>query len=100
MNQNAAISMLLLSSMVGCSSSKPAPKPFKWDSDTSSQQAEPVGRKTEADPACSPENLRNATEAQKRKCDPTRDMFDNVRPQPQSHPPPQRPPKPQKRSDR
>lgn len=102
MNPKAAISTLLLSSLVGCSSSKPAPKPFKWESDTSFEQAQEAERKAEANDPCSERNLRNATVAQKEKCDPMRDTFDNIRPQRQPQPPQkrQKQPRPQSQSNR
>ena len=79
--------LVLLLAVTGCTLSKPAPKPFTWDSDTSPEQAL---RKAEAKQPCSEPNLENATDEQKRKCDPTRDMFENVRPKKQDQPAPQR----------
>ncbi len=78
-----AFLLLLLFAVTGCTSSKPTPKPFTWDSDTSPEQAQQARKKAEAKETCSEQNLKSATEEQKRKCDPTRDMFENVRPKKQ-----------------
>lgn len=77
--------VLLLVAMIGCSSSKPAPQPFTWNSNTNSNEAQDKLRQAEAQQPCSPENLKNATPEQRRKCDPTTGMFDNIKPaQPKS----------------
>ena len=75
--------LLLLLAVTGCTSSKPAPKPVKWDSGTPPEQAREALRKAEAKQPCSEQNLKNATDEQKRKCDPLRDMFENIRPKKQ-----------------
>jgi hypothetical protein len=87
MNEKLAMSILVLSALIGCNSSKPAPKPFKWESDTPFKQALEAERKAEANDPCSERNFRNATEAQKEECDPMRDTFDHIRPRSQ---PPQK----------
>jgi hypothetical protein len=78
-----AFLLLLLFAVTGCTSSKLTPRPFTWDSDTSPGQAREALRKAEAKQPCSEQNLKHATDEQKRKCDPTRDMFENVRPKKQ-----------------
>ena len=85
-----AFLLLLLLAVMGCTSSKPTPKPFTWDSKTSPEQAQQARKKAEAKETCSEQNLKNATEEQKRKCDPTRDMFENVAPKKQGKQAPKR----------
>ena len=75
--------LLLLFAVIGCTSSKPAPKPLEWNSGITPEHAREVLRNAEAKQPCSDQNLKNATDKQKRKCDPTRDMFDNIRPKKQ-----------------
>ena len=76
----AMVGLILICAAIGCSSSKPAPKPVKWESQQNPQQAQQAERNAEANQPCSEQNLKNATEEQKQKCDPTRDMI-NTRPQ-------------------
>jgi len=75
--------VLLLSAMVACNSSKPAPKPFAWDAKTVAKQ--PLKQAAKEDP-CTPENLKIASEEQKKKCDPTTSMSESL--SPKSLPPP------------
>lgn len=74
------IAMLLLSFMVGCSSSQPAPKPVTWESSVSPDEARQKLKEAEAKEPCSEQNMVNASEEKRRYCDPTRGMFDNIRP--------------------
>jgi hypothetical protein len=77
--------VLLLVLMIGCSSSKPAPKPLSSVPQVSTAEMESKIRAAEAKEPCSAQNLQNASEAQKRTCDPTIGMFDNIKPtQPKS----------------
>lgn len=64
---------------VACNSSKSAPKPFTSTSDKSPQQIQQMERDAEAKQPCSEQNLKNATEEQRRRCDPTQGMFDSGR---------------------
>lgn len=66
--------------MAACNSSNPAPKPFTSKSDISAEQIRQKEKEAEAKQPCSDQNLKNATEEQRRKCDPTRGMFENIRP--------------------
>ena len=70
--------VLLFSVIVGCSSSKPAPKPFTWDSKTPAKQ-KTADNATKQDP-CSQESLKTASDEQKRNCDPTTRMADSLSP--------------------
>jgi hypothetical protein len=54
-------------------------------------------RDAEAKQQCSEQNLKNATEEQKRKCNPSQGMFDNVKP---AQSPPKAAPKQPSRSAR
>ena len=56
---------------------KPLPQALRW----------------QTAPSRSPERFNNATEAKQNKCELPRNMFENIRPQLQSHPPPQQQPK-------
>lgn len=75
---------LLVLVIVGCSSSKPTPKPFAWKSKAPEAQKE-IQQATTQDP-CSPVNLKLASEAHKKKCDPTISMSDSL--SPKATPPP------------
>jgi hypothetical protein len=70
--------VLLFSVILGCSSSKPAPKPFTWDSEKPTTQ-KTADNATKQDP-CSLENLKTASDEQKRNCDPTTRIADSVSP--------------------
>jgi hypothetical protein len=72
--------LLLLLALGGCSSSKPAPKPLSSGPQLSQDQAAIVLKDAEAKQPCSEQNLKNATEEQKRNCNPSQGMFDNVKP--------------------
>jgi len=72
------VGLILICAAIGCSSSKPAPKPVKWESQQSPQQAQQP-ENAEANQPCSEQNLKNATEKQKQRCDPMRDMINNGR---------------------
>jgi hypothetical protein len=74
------IALLLLSVMVGCSSSQPVPQPLSSGPRLTQEQAAQVIKNAEAQQPCSALNLKNASEAQKRTCDPTIGMFDNIKP--------------------
>jgi hypothetical protein len=74
------IAILLLSFAIGCSSSKPAPKPLSSGPRLDDKQAAQVLKDAEAKQPCSPQNLKSASEQQKQACDPTKGMFDNVKP--------------------
>jgi hypothetical protein len=82
------ITLLLLSLtfITGCSSSSPTPKPFTWQSSASSSNAQQTEQQAEAQNPCSPANLKTASEAQKKKCDPTRGMQDSLSPKPATQP--------------
>jgi len=82
------IVILLLAFVVGCSSSKPAPKAVSSGPRLNDQQAAQVLKDAEAKQPCSVQNLKNASEEQKRACDPTRGMFDGVKATPPSSPTP------------
>ncbi len=80
--------LVLLVTMIGCSSSKPAPKPLSSVPQVSTAEMESKIRAAEAKEPCSAQNLQNASEAQKRTCDPTIGMFNNIKPsQPSASPP-------------
>jgi hypothetical protein len=103
MKLKTTIWALVLSTSVSCSSPTPAPKPAKRESDISSQQAQQAERNAEANDPCSDQNLKKATETERKKCDPTRDMFDGIRPQRASQQPTKRQkqqPQPQPKSNR
>jgi hypothetical protein len=68
----------------GCSSSKPAPKPFTWDAKAAAAK-QPVTQAVEQDP-CSPDNLKLASAEQKKKCDPTTSMSESLSPKSLSPP--------------
>ncbi len=88
MTLRIAIPVLLLAVLIGCSSSKPAPKPLSSVPQVSTAEMESKIRAAEAKDPCSAQNLQNASEAQKRTCDPTIGMFNNIKPsQPSSSPP-------------
>lgn len=72
--------LFAIAGISGCDSSKPAPKPFKWDSSQSSKEAPKKVEQSQKQNPCSAENLKNATEEQKRKCDPTTGMNDSLGP--------------------
>jgi len=78
--KQTAIAFLLVVLIAGCTSSQPAPKSFKWESDTKTTDAQKKEKEAEAKSPCSEVNLKNASEEQKKKCDPTKGMFDNVHP--------------------
>jgi len=64
---------------VGCDSSKPAPKPVTWKATVTPEQAKQIVEDAEARQPCSEQNLKNATQEQRQKCDPTRGMFGGLR---------------------
>jgi len=78
----AIVSIILILSVLlaGCDQSKPAPKPISAVSQTSPEQMEKNIRDAEAKEPCSERNLRNATEEQQNHCNPSRGMFDKVKP--------------------
>ncbi len=80
MTVRIAVVALLFSFMVGCSSSKPAPQPLSSGPKLTQEQAAQAIKNAEAQQPCSPQNLQDASEAQKRACDPTAGMFDKVKP--------------------
>ncbi len=65
---------------VGCSSSKPAPQPLSAGKKLTPEEAAKVLRDAEAKQPCSEQNLKTATDQQKRDCNPTQGMFDNTAP--------------------
>ncbi len=68
-------------SLMACSSTKQAPQPVEWKKGAlTPEQAAQAMKDAERRQPCSEQNLKNATEEQKRRCDPTRGMFENVRP--------------------
>ena len=72
---------LLASSLIACSSQKEPPKPVEWNKGAlTPEQAAQKLKEAERQQPCSEENLKNATEEQKQRCDPTRGIFDNVKP--------------------
>ncbi len=88
MTLRIATLVLLLVGTIGCSSSKPAPKPLSSVPQVSTAEMESKISAAEAKDPCSAQNLQNASEAQKRTCDPTIGMFNNIKPsQPSSSPP-------------
>ena len=72
--------LLLVIMFSGCDSSKPAPKPFKWDSNGDSASVQKKIDQPQKQNPCSAENLKNATAEQRNKCDPTRSMMESVNP--------------------
>lgn len=79
------LTLLFLSFIAGCDSSKPAPKPLSAYPALLPEDAKKVLQQQEAQQACSEQNLKKATAEQRQNCNPTHGMFDNVRPQ---QPPP------------
>jgi hypothetical protein len=73
----------LLMFLVGCTSSQPAPKPLSSVPQYSEDEMRKKIRDAEAKLPCSEANLKNASEEQRKKCDPTVGMFDNVKPKQQ-----------------
>jgi hypothetical protein len=68
-------------SLAACSKGKQAPKPVEWKSGAvTQQQARKVLDDAERRQPCSEQNLKDATEEQKKRCDPTQGMFDHVGP--------------------
>jgi hypothetical protein len=61
--------------------SRQEPKPVEWKKGalTTAQAAQKL-KDAERQQPCSQENRKKATEEQKHRCDPTRGMFDNVKP--------------------
>jgi hypothetical protein len=67
-------------SVAACSKQKQAPKPVDWKSGAlTPQQASKVLDNAERPQPCSEQNLKTATEGEKKRCDPTQGMFDHVR---------------------
>jgi len=85
MKQFAIVFLLL--AVAGCSSSKPAPKPFTWESNANTADAQKKVQQAEAQDPCSPANLKTASEEQNKKCDPTKGMSDSLSPKPTPPPP-------------
>ena len=73
--------------LAGCSSSKPAPKLFTWESDTNKADAQKKVQQAETKDPCSAANLETASAEQKKKCDPTTGMSDSLSPKPSPLPP-------------
>ena len=92
-----AILIVCALAFAGCSSEKPAPKPLSSGPQLNQDQAAKVLKDAEAKQPCSEQNLKNATEEQKRNCNPSQGMFDNVKP---AQPPPKAAPKQPSRSTR
>lgn len=82
-----AILIVFALTFAGCSSSKPAPKPFTWESDTNKADAQKKVQQAEAQDPCSATNLKTASDEQKKKCDPTKGMSDSLSPKPTPPPP-------------
>lgn len=82
-----AVLIVFAIAFAGCSSSKPAPKPFTWESDTSKTDAQKKAQQAEAQDPCSAANLKTASAEQKKKCDPTTGMSDSLSPKPSPPPP-------------
>lgn len=76
------IAVLTLSlSLMACSSTKQAPQPVEWKKGAlTPEQAAQAMKDAERRQPCSEEHMKNATEEQKRHCDPTRGMFEKTRP--------------------
>jgi PBP1b-binding outer membrane lipoprotein LpoB len=91
--KQAATVLFALVFIAGCSSSKPAPKPFTWESKTSTADAQKKEKQAELQDPCSAQNLKTASEEQKKKCDPTKGMFDNVKPNQPDQSSPKQPPR-------
>lgn len=70
----------LLMFTAGCSSSQPAPKPLSSIPQISEQEMRQKIKDAEAQQPCSEQNLRASSEEQRRKCNPTQGMFDDVKP--------------------
>ena len=82
-----AILIVCALAFAGCSSSKPAPKPFTWESDTNKADAQKKVQQAETQDPCSAANLKTASAEQKKKCDPTSGMSDSLSPKPSPPPP-------------
>jgi len=92
-----AVLIVFALALAGCDSSKPAPKPASAVPQASPEQMEKNIREAEAKQPCSDQNLKNATEDQKRNCNPSQGMFDNVKP---AQSPPKAAPKQSSKSTR
>jgi hypothetical protein len=79
MNMKLIVLLTLAIAVVGCDSSKPAPKPVTWKATVTPEQAKKIAEDAEARQPCSEENLKKATQEQRQKCDPTRGMFGGLR---------------------
>ena len=59
-----AILIVCALAFAGCSSSKPAPKPFTWESDTNKSDAQKKVQQAETQDPCSAANLKTASAEQ------------------------------------
>ncbi len=82
-----AILITFALAFAGCSSSKPVPKAFTWESDTNRDGAQKKLHEAETQDPCSPTKLKTASDEQKKHCDPTKGMSDSLSPRPAPPPP-------------